>query len=92
MDRYAAVGGRFLVIAKLEEPARWVATALLLRVGASDYVVYRPVAALDVDGDGVPELVVHWNGGDSWADVLYRLDDNGWNWELVAESVGGSTA
>jgi hypothetical protein len=32
----------------------------------------------------------HWNAGDSWADLVLRLDYNGWG--EAAESVGGSTA
>jgi uncharacterized protein (DUF779 family) len=92
VDRYAVIGGPFLLIARLEPNDRWIVSNLVVRVGAGAQVAYRPLVAADVDGDGIPELIVHWNAGDSWADVLYRLDVNGWNWEQAAESVGGSTA
>jgi hypothetical protein len=43
-----------------------------------------------MDGDGAPEIIVHENGGDSWHDVVMKRSEGAW--EVVASSVGGSTA
>jgi hypothetical protein len=52
---------------------------------------FRPVAVFDMNGDGVPEIVLRASGGDGWNDVVLALgrDDR---WHVVAVSRGGSTA
>jgi len=87
--RFAAVGGRALLIARLDGGS-WklsfldTSTAMAAGDGA------RPLAAFDIDGDAIPELIYHWDAGDSWSDVVLRLEYQGW--VEAAESVGGSTA
>jgi hypothetical protein len=49
-----------------------------------------PGGAFDIDGDAIPEVIYHWDAGDSWADVVLLLEYQGW--VEVGESVGGSTA
>jgi len=52
---------------------------------------FRPVAVFDMDGDGVPEIVMRSSAGDGWNDYVMALgrDDH---WHVVASSNGGSTA
>ncbi|HEY1960424.1 MAG TPA: hypothetical protein VGH28_32660 [Polyangiaceae bacterium] len=52
---------------------------------------FRPVAIFDMNGDGVPEIVMRASGGDGWNDFVLALgpDDQ---WRVVSSSNGGSTA
>ena len=52
---------------------------------------FRPVAVFDMNGDGVPEIVLRFSGGDGWQDMVMSLgaDDR---WSIVSVSPGGSTA
>ena len=52
---------------------------------------FRPVAVFDMNGDGVPEIVMRFSGGDGWQDLVLALghDDR---WRVTASSRGGSTA
>jgi hypothetical protein len=86
---FAAVGGRVLIIARLDGGS-WKLSYLDASIALAGGDGVRPLAAFDIDGDAIPELIYHWNAGDGWADVVLRLDDSGWG--EVAESVGGSTA
>jgi hypothetical protein len=52
---------------------------------------FRPVAVFDMNGDGVPEIVIRFSGGDGWNDFVLGLSEDN-RWELVAASPGGSTA
>ena len=58
---------------------------------AHAFECFRPVAVFDMNGDGVPEVVLRSSGGDGWNDVVLSLagDDR---WHIVAVSPGGSTA
>jgi hypothetical protein len=90
VERFVAVGGRALIIARLDDKEGWKLSHVDLSFALDAVESIFPLAAFDVDGDGVPEFIYHWNAGDSWADAILRFDDHGWT--LVAESVGGSTA
>jgi hypothetical protein len=83
------VGGRVLIIARLDGKA-WKLSFMDSSIALAGGDGVRPLAAFDVDGDAIPELIYHWNAGDSWADVVLRLDYQGWG--QLAESIGGSTA
>ena len=87
--RFAAVGGRVLIIARLDG-ATWKLSYLDASIAMAGGNGVRPLAAFDIDGDAIPELIYNWDAGDSWADVVLRLDSQGWS--EAAESVGGSTA
>lgn len=52
---------------------------------------FRPVAVFDMNGDGAPEIVLRFSGGDGWQDMVVALghDDR---WRVIASSPGGSTA
>jgi hypothetical protein len=52
---------------------------------------FRPVAVFDMNGDGVPEIVMRFSGGDGWNEFVLSADASG-AWRVVASSNGGSTA
>lgn len=81
--RFAASGGRRLVIARLDR-----GSFRLLRTGRdvrdqSD----RLLAVVDLDGDDVPEIVSQHVDGDVWRADVYRFD--GTRWRRVASGLGG---
>lgn len=90
VEHFVAVGGRALIIARLDGKEGWKLSHVDLSFAMDGAESIFPLAAFDVDGDGVPEFIYHWNAGDNWADAILRFDDHGWT--LMAESVGGSTA
>ncbi len=63
------------------------------RVGQAgfDAGCFRPLAIFDMNGDGVPEIVMRYSGGDGWDDFVLELGP-GDQWRLVSASNGGSTA
>jgi hypothetical protein len=52
---------------------------------------YRPVAVFDLNGDGVPEIVMRESEPASWGDFVLMRSATG-QWQIVATSPGGSTA
>lgn len=93
VDHYAVVGGRALLIVRLNDKGRWVLSYFDRRFSDSGIIrAYTPLAVVDLDGNGAPEIIFHWNAGDGWSDTIFGLDVNGRQWEQRAESIGGSTA
>ncbi len=92
---YAVSGGRLLLIAWYSPEGKWVLAHLVNDMANVDSIpifTYRPIAVVDMDGDGVPEVVYHWNEGPAWGQVVLRRRTSRGAWEEVAHSVGGSTA
>ena len=52
---------------------------------------FRPVAIFDMDGDGVPEIILRSSEGASWGDEILKRGRDGL-WRSVASSPGGATA
>lgn len=88
--RYAAVGGIALYLARLETSGRWVLVHTELEMSSTEWgppAPYQPLAAIDMDGNGYPELLYQWNEGPAWADVVVSAPE----WQQLAESIGGAT-
>jgi hypothetical protein len=88
---YAVVGGPLLLVARLQADGRWVARDL--SSAPTDTCMpraYEPRAVFDITGDGEPEIFVHEDLGDSFGDLMFGYQFNGFR--LVATAVGGSTA
>lgn len=88
--RFVAVGGRAFIVARLDDRGRWKVSHLETSLASSGGPGFTPLAAFDLDGDGAPELMFHWNNGESWGDTVMRFDFQGWTTE--ATSTGGSTS
>ncbi len=52
---------------------------------------FAPKAVVDIDQDGVPEVVVHTDDGPIFGDLVYGYRQLG-GWQVVARGVPGSTA
>ncbi len=89
---YAAVGGLSTTIWQLPKGGAW---SLMYQRAPSSFdftaytTVFNPIAILDMDRSGVPEVVVRFDDRISWFDFALRF--NGSHWEVGAESVGGAT-
>jgi hypothetical protein len=90
-----AVGGRNggYLVASLAADGSWSRDlAKSEPVRAPDFTMcYRPVAVFDMNGDGVPEIVVRESEPASWGDFVLMRSLTG-HWQVVATSPGGSTA
>ena len=84
---WAVVGGPILVVAYLGDKGRWRAATVKAPLGLADS--YVPVAVFDMNGDGIPEIVVRRTDGPSFADSVLSLDPSTMTWEEAAESPGG---
>lgn len=89
--RRMIVGGRALTVLRLDGGA-WVREhqAEPNEVGGAE--LFQVVAVLDMDGDGAPEVVVHWDAGDSFNDFTLSLDPKSGAWRLIDSGISGSTA
>lgn len=93
--KWAVVGGPLLVLARLQGDGKWVARHVdAFGADGCQHRAYVPRAAFDVDGDGDPEVFVHYDFGDGFGDIMLGRSHMGFEgkWQLLAESVGGSTA
>jgi len=91
VQQYAVVGGPLLIVARLQADGRWIA-----RDFSDGYPntcmqrAYEPRAVVDMNGDGVPELVVHDDLGDSFGDIVFGYEAG--RYQHIASAVHGSTA
>lgn len=90
-----AVGGRNggYLVASLAADGSWSRDLVKSEpVHAPDVTeCYRPVAVFDLNGDGIPEIVMRESEPASWGDFVLMRSATG-QWQVVASSPGGSTA
>lgn len=85
---WVVVGGPILTVAYLGEKGHWKAATVKAPLGLADS--YTPVAVFDMNGDGIPEIVVRSSDGPTYADRVLALDPATMSWEEAAESPGGA--
>jgi len=88
---WAVVGGRALSIFRRER-GRWIVEheQRPVKDEAQQRDHFMPIAVLDMDGDGAPEVVFHKDDLDSYSDTTLSRSKRGW--QLVAAGIWGSTA
>jgi hypothetical protein len=86
--RWAVAGGPMLTVAYLGDKGHWKAASVKAPLGIADS--YTPIAVFDMNGDGVPEIVVRANDGPNFADKVLRFRSETMSWEEAAESPGGA--
>lgn len=89
--RRMIVGGRALSVLRFERGA-WVREHQADPNEEGGAERFQVVAVLDMDGDGAPEIVVHWDAGDSFNDFTLSLDPAKGSWRLIESGISGSTA
>jgi hypothetical protein len=88
-QHWAISGGPILVVAYLGEHGHWKASTVRPPLGLAKS--YKPVSVVDMNGDGVPELVYHSDDGPSYADAVLSLNPGSMAWDDAAASPGGAT-
>src|SRR5262249_41980883 len=86
--RYAVVGGRSIAVARHEGGRKWTIVGIdqsLTHPIAGSTV--RPVAAVDLDGDGTPEIVLRRESAGSGSHLVLRLDARRAHWVTAATNV-----
>jgi hypothetical protein len=89
------MGGSTFVIAYVASNGQWTLGTLLndtaIPVGPVD--TYDVVAVVDMNEDGLPEVVVHSDEGPAWNDIVLWLDNpyQRYAWSVVAHGVLGGT-
>ena len=55
---------------------------------------YRPLVVADMDLDGTPEVIVHFDESGWWGDLVFgfRKQDLPWSWKEIAMGGGGTTS
>lgn len=78
------------LVAKLDEN-RW--SPLISEVTSphepDNYRCYRPVAVFDMNGDGMPEVVLRQSAGEAWGDLVVGRAGDG-SWRVLALSPGSA--
>lgn len=90
----AVVGGPLLIIAERDPQRRgaWIATFVdTTDANACLPAQFTPKAVVDLNQDGLPEVVVHTDDGPFFGDIVYGFQPLG-GWHVVARGVPGSTA
>jgi hypothetical protein len=87
---WAVAGGRVLVVGYLSETGVWKVGHVMPPNGKEN--AYEPLAVLDMNGDGLPEIVVHEESGGVFTDRVLAFDPGTMRWEKSVESPGGATA
>ena len=83
---WAVAGGPILVVAYYGANGQWKVATVKRALGVTDS--YTPKAVFDMNGDGIPEIVVQSSDGPNFADNVLRFNPEAFSWEEAAESPG----
>jgi hypothetical protein len=86
---WAVAGGRVLVVGYVGATGAWKVGHVLPPNGKDN--AYEPLAILDMNGDGLPEIVVHEEAGGVYVDRVLSFDAGTLRWEKSVESPGGAS-
>lgn len=85
---HAVYGGIGIVVLARRDSTGWV---VLSATPSSPTHCAKPVAVFDMNGDGVPEIVMRENEDASWDDYVLQRSATTGAWSTAAESPGGAT-
>ncbi|MEZ4294536.1 MAG: hypothetical protein R3B70_06140 [Polyangiaceae bacterium] len=88
-ERWAVSGGRVLVVGYEGAGGAWKVGHVLPPNGKAN--AYEPLAVMDMNGDGLPEIVVHEEAGGVFSDRVLSFDAGTMRWESAVVSPGGAT-
>jgi hypothetical protein len=86
---WAVSGGRVLVIAYVGASGAWKVGHVSPPNGKVN--AYEPLAVLDMNGDGLPEIVVHEEAAGVFTDRVLSFDPASMRWEKAVDGPGGAT-
>ncbi|MBK8256399.1 MAG: hypothetical protein IPK82_27490 [Polyangiaceae bacterium] len=86
---WAVSGGPVLVVAYVGSNGQWKVGHVLPPNGKVN--AYEPLAVMDMNGDGMPEIVVHEEAGGVFSDRVLSFDAGSMRWETAVEGPGGAT-
>lgn len=86
---WAVTGGRVLLVGYVGQTGAWKVGQVLPPNGKDH--AYEPIAVLDMNGDGLPEIVVHEEAGGVFTDRVLSFDAGAMRWEKAVESPGGAS-
>ena len=87
-SRWAVSGGRVLLVGYVGESGAWKVGHVLSPTGKDH--AYEPLAILDMNGDGLPEIVVHEEASGVYVDRVLSFDAGTMRWENAVASPGGA--
>ena len=87
--RWAVSGGRVLLVGYVGANGTWKVGHVLSPASKDD--AYEPLAILDMNGDGLPEIVVHEEAGGVYVDRVLSFDAGTMRWENAVASPGGAS-
>jgi hypothetical protein len=87
--RWAVSGGRVLVVGYVGANGAWKVGHVLPPNGKQN--AYEPLAVLDMNGDGLPEIVVHEEAGGVFTDRVLSFDPASMRWETAIDGPGGAS-
>ncbi len=87
--RWAVSGGRVLVVGYVGASGAWKVGHVLPPNGKVN--AYEPLAVLDMNGDGLPEIVVHEEAGGVFTDRVLSFDPASMRWETAIDGPGGAS-
>lgn len=87
--RWAVSGGRVLLVGYVGATGAWKVGHVLPPNGKAN--AYEPLAVLDMNGDGLPEIVVHEEAGGVFTDRVLSFDPASMRWETAVDGPGGAS-
>ncbi|PCJ64876.1 MAG: hypothetical protein COA58_11420 [Bacteroidetes bacterium] len=91
--RCVVYGKRYLVIAYLNNQNEWTLAHLENEYTNNDYKLFTPIALIDIDKDGIPEIIYQDSLGHAFWDKILKIENIETidSWKVEATSVGGAT-
>ena len=86
-------GKRYLIIAYLSSQNEWILAHIENEYTNDYYKLFTPKALIDIDQDGIPEIIFNDSLGHAIWDKILKINNIETidSWEVKANSIGGAT-